>query len=179
VADGFNTLGSPGVLVALNAGMIAVGYARESSGAPGGVKLKQTGLVGLEAELFAVAATLALKEITGRARPDEQKGTTHFRPFSGGGSFASNHAAASFAVASVLADRYEYGWLAYAPAAAVAVSRMYSREHFLSDVVAGSLIGWGMGTFLSRRHRLESDWHMQPAMTLDGSGMGLTLRKQF
>jgi PAP2 superfamily len=179
VANAFNTLGSAEVLLAVNAGMIGLGYLHESYGYSSG--LKQTGLISLEAELFAVGASFALKEISGRSRPDRHEGTTHFDPFgNGSSSFVSTHAAASFAVASVLADRHEWGWLAYGVAGAVAGSRIYTQQHFASDVVAGSLIGWGIGRFLSRRHRDdERAWRVQPAALMDGSGFGIALGRRF
>ena len=179
VADGFNTVGNPTVLLAANVGMIAFGSFQESYGYS--TRLKQTGLISLEAEVFAMAATFGLKEISGRSRPDRHEGITKFDPFgNGGSSFTSAHAAASFAMASVLADRYESGWLAYGVAGAVAVSRVYTQQHFSSDVVAGGLIGWGIGRFLSRRHSDDVNaWRVQPAQLLDGSGMGMAIGRRF
>lgn len=180
LAVGFDKLGSVTTLVGLNAGLIAAGVAWESYGGSG--SLKQTGLVSLEAELFAVGVSFAIKEVTGRARPSEQEGATHFRPFGGDRSFPSSHAAGSFAVAAVIADRSDspVGWLAYGLATAVSVSRVYSGEHFLSDVVAGSLLGWGLGKFISIRHRADpTDWQISPASMGAGSGTGLLFSRQF
>jgi membrane-associated phospholipid phosphatase len=179
VAQTFNTLGSAEVLLAVNAGMIGMGYWQESYGYSSG--LKKTGLISLEAELFAVGASFALKEVTGRSRPERHEGTSHFEPFgNGSGSFVSTHAAASFAVASVLADRHEWGWLAYGVAGAVAGSRIYTQQHFASDVVAGGLIGWGIGRFLSRRHRDDGHaWRLQPAALMDGGGFGIAVGRKF
>lgn len=181
VTDGFNTFGSAGVLLGLNAGLIAIGVAKQSYG--GSSRLKDAGLISLEAELFAVAATAALKELTGRATPDKRQGTTHFRPFSGlDTSFPSAHAAASFAVATVFAERFEppVAWLAYGLASAVAVSRVYTDKHFASDVVVGGLIGWGLGKFLSRRHGVDpSEWRVRPMAMEHGRGGGLMVGKQF
>lgn len=181
VADGFNTFGSAGVLLGLNAGVIAIGVAKQSYG--GSSHLKDAGLISLEAEVFAVAATAALKELTGRATPDKGQGTTHFRPFSGfDTSFPSTHAAASFAVASVFAERFEppVGWVAYGLASAVAVSRVYTDKHFASDVVAGGLIGWGLGKFLSGRHPEQtSSWRLEPILMHSGMDLGLVVGKRF
>ncbi len=181
VADGFSTFGSAGTLAGLNAGVIAIGLARESYG--GDSKWKEAGLVGLEAEGFALAATALLKEITGRARPEANQGSTHFRPFTGlNSSFASSSAAASFAVATVFAERFDpaVGLVAYGLAAAVAGSRIYTNKHFTSDVVAGSLIGWGLGHFINRRHSGDpTDWQLQPMTMERGAGGGLMLGKRF
>lgn len=182
VADGLSTFGSAGTLAGFNAGVIAIGLVRESYG--GDSTWKEAGLVSLEAEAFAVAATAVLKEITGRARPEANQGSTHFRPFTGlSSSFASSSAAASFAVATVFAERFDspaVGLVAYGLAAAVAGSRVYTNKHFASDVVVGSLIGWGLGHFINRRHSEDpTDWQIQPMTMERGTGGGLMLGRKF
>jgi len=180
VASTFSDWGSPGALFGLNAGVIAIGVTRESYGASS--KLKDAGLVSLEAEGFAVVATSALKLVTGRARPESNEGTTHFHPFSGlDTSFASTHASASFAVATVFAERYEgVGWVAYPLAVLISGSRVYLDKHFSSDVVAGAFIGYGLGHFINSRHSADpTDWKISP-LALEGElGGGLTIGKQF
>ncbi|MBM4123855.1 MAG: phosphatase PAP2 family protein [Nitrospira sp.] len=180
IADKVNTWGSPGTLLGLNAGVIAIGVAGESYGASS--KLKDTGLVSFEAEGFAIVATSALKLVTGRARPEANQGTTHFRPFTGlDGSFASTHASASFAVATVFAERYQgAGWLAYPIALAISGARVYTNKHFSSDVVAGALIGYGLGHFLNARHSDDpTDWKIRPMAMERGTGGGIMIGKQF
>lgn len=178
VALGFTDLGNPATLAGFNTGLIAIGAAIESSG--GTSALKQTGLVSLEAELFSVTAAFALNELFGRARPGAGQGPTHFNPFGGDDSFPSEHAVASFAVAAVLADRGPpaVGWLAYGVATAVSASRIYRDDHFLSDVVAGSLLGWGLGKFFSRLHppgAASSSWEIKPVAAGPGaSGVAIT-----
>ena len=144
-------LGS-GPLLGYTAAAIAIGVANESYG--GSSRLKETGLVSFEAEGFAISATSMLKFITGRARPDQNQGATHFRPFTGlDTSFASTTAASSFAMATVIAERYSgAGWVAYPLAGAVSAARVYTDKHFTSDVVAGALIGYGLGHFINRQH---------------------------
>lgn len=180
VADGFSAVGSAGTMAGVNVGVIALGLVNQSYG--GGSWVKEAGLVGLEAEVFAVAATAVLKEVSGRARPEQRLGATNFKPFSGNTSFGSTHAAASFAVASVFADRFDpaIGWLGYGFASAVAASRVYRDKHFSSDVVLGGLIGWGMGKFISRRHGADpDDWQVRPLALDHGVGTGLMIGKRF
>lgn len=180
IADKFSDWGGPGALLGLNAGVIAVGVASESYGASS--RLKDAGLVSLEAEGFAIAATAALKMITGRERPESSQGTTQFRPFSGlDTSLASTHAAASFAVATVFAERYEgAGWITYPLAVFISGSRVYLDKHFSADVVAGALIGYGLGHFLNMRHSGDpTDWQVRPLALESGLGGGITLGKQF
>ena len=180
VGDKFSAWGSPGALLGLNAGVIAIGVASESYGASS--KLKDTGLVSFEAEGFAIVATSALKLVTGRARPESNQGTTHFRPFTGlDTSFASTHASASFAVATVFAERYSgAGWIAYPLAMLISGSLVYTNKHFSSDVVAGALIGYGLGHFINARHSATpTDWQVRPMALEHGLGGGLTIGKQF
>jgi membrane-associated phospholipid phosphatase len=129
-----------------------------------------------------LASVFVVKEFVGRATPDQGKGTTHFRPFSGDDSFPSGHAAVSFATAAVFADRFDQPVpaIAYGLATAVALSRVYNDKHFLSDVAAGSVLGWIIGKTLSMRHRDgDSDIEIRP-LTLDrGQPMGLMVVKPF
>lgn len=179
--DKVNNWLGPSALAGINAGVVVIGLTTEEFG--GSNKLKRTGLIGLEAEAFAVVAATALKVVTGRARPDANEGATHFKPFSGlDTSFPSGHAAASFAVATVFAERYPgpVAWTAYTLAATVSFARLYTNQHWTSDVVAGALIGWGMGYFLSKRHAEEpDDWHIRPITMDRGMGAGVAIGKAF
>jgi undecaprenyl-diphosphatase len=61
-------------------------------------------------------------------------------------SFPSGHTAASFAAATVLAMAYPSARpLLFATATAVGVSRIHLGHHFPSDVIAGGLLGAGLG----------------------------------
>ncbi len=90
-------------------------------------------------------ATVALKALFGRERPDESGGSTVFRPLRArDASFPSGHTSAAFAVAHSLArDRpKDRVWL-YGAAALVGVARVRARRHFASDVFAGAALGVG------------------------------------
>jgi membrane-associated phospholipid phosphatase len=74
-----------------------------------------------------------LKRITDRTRPD---GSNDY-------SFPSGHAAGAFAAATVIAREHgrAVGALAYGAAAAAGYARLANNKHYLSDVVAGAIIG--------------------------------------
>ena len=80
-----------------------------------------------------------LKRSTNRGRPDG----THRRS---NAAFPSSHVANAFAVAVLLSRRWRAGTPAFlALAALVACSRLYLDRHWLSDVVAGALLGAALG----------------------------------
>jgi membrane-associated phospholipid phosphatase len=102
----------------------------------------ETGLLSGEAALNSLLAVEAMKYSLGRQRPFQGDGTGPF--FQGGTSFPSEHAAAAWAVAGVIAHEYP-GPLtkiaAYGLASLVSFSRVRAKQHFNSDVFIGGLIG--------------------------------------
>ena len=83
----------------------------------------------------------------GRSRPSEELGSTSFNGFtnqSAQSGFASNHVTAAFALVTPFAQRYQQPWL-YGLAATSALGRIQNREHFLSDTLAGGLLGYAIG----------------------------------
>jgi membrane-associated phospholipid phosphatase len=118
-------------------------------------KLRETGFLGAEALVDALAVSQVLKATTGRQRPLEGDGGGHF--FHGGDGFPSGHTIESFSLASVIAHQYHdkktVVVLAYGLATVIAASRFTARQHFASDVVAGGAMGWFIGRYVSERHR--------------------------
>jgi membrane-associated phospholipid phosphatase len=182
VADGFNTIGSPAGILGLNVGLIAIGVTNWSYA--GDSRVKDAALVSLESEVFSVGAVLVVKEIFGRARPyqSQDKGASHFSPFSSNDSLPSGHAAVSFATAAVFADRFEQPipLIAYGLASAVALARVYTDQHFASDVVAGGALGWIIGKALSARHPAsDSTIDIYPLAFDRGGALGIMVVKHF
>lgn len=111
---------------------------------------------------------LPLKEVTGRARPEEGLGSRHFEPFHGD-SFPSGHTAQAFAMASVLsahADRTWVSCVSFGAASLVGLARIEQRQHYLSDVVAGGLLGTAIGFGVAGRnlelrskHKIQASFH--------------------
>jgi membrane-associated phospholipid phosphatase len=96
---------------------------------------------------FACAGLVefTIKHLVGRARPD---GALHGIVIAGPtfapdvDSFPSGHATSVFAVAAVFATFYpRLSWLLYLLAAAIAAGRVYLGRHYVSDIMAGALIG--------------------------------------
>ena len=98
--------------------------------------------------ISGVIVTPVLKKVFGRSRPNAGQGPHDFDPFQGGASFPSGHATQAFAVASVIATEYPNPWVqvaCYVPATLVLYARMRHDAHWASDVMAGALIGYGVG----------------------------------
>jgi len=113
----------------------------------------ETGVLAGEAAIGSFAVDTALEYSLGRARPDQNGGLGHF--YKGGSSFPSNHSAVAWSIASVVAHEYP-GPLtqiaAYGFAAAVSASRVVGKQHFPSDALVGSAMGWLIGRQVYRAH---------------------------
>src|SRR5262250_430401 len=114
---------------------------------------RETGFLAGEAALNSFVVVEAMKYPLGRERPFQDNGNGNF--FSGGTSFPSEHAAASWAVASVVAHEYPGPLtkiLAYGLATFVSYARYRARQHFPSDVFIGSVIGNMVAEDIYNRH---------------------------
>jgi hypothetical protein len=103
---------------------------------------RETGFLAGEAALNSLVVVEGMKYSFGRQRPNEGNGNGQF--FQGGVSFPSEHAAAAWSVAGVVAHEYPGPLtkiMAYGLASLVDISRLRARQHFPSDVVVGSVIG--------------------------------------
>lgn len=121
---------------------------------------RETGLLTSEAAINALFVSTALQTAFRRARPQDN-GAGDF--FHGGSSFPSNHSAVAWAAASVVAREYP-GWgtklLSYGLASAISAARVGGRQHFASDVVLGSTLGWFIGNQVYRtRHDPDLPGH--------------------
>ena len=115
--------------------------------------LQEAGLLSGEAAINATGVTYLFKEITQRQRPLEGNRNGDF--FTGGASFFSEHSAIAWSIASVWAHEYP-GWLsqtaAYGLASAITITRVTAQQHFPSDVIVGSALGWYFGRQVYRAH---------------------------
>lgn len=125
-----------GAMIGGAGGMWLLGHLKHNS------HWTETGFLAGEAAASSLADVEFLKFSLGRARPFQGNGTGSF--FQGGTSFPSEHAAAAWSVAGVIAHEYP-GPLskiaAYSLAALIDFSRVRGKQHFPSDVFVGSLAG--------------------------------------
>src|ERR1044072_9199141 len=133
-------------------------------------RARETGLLSAEALVNSMIVETALKGITQRARPTTGRERSEF--FDGGNSFPSGHSTQAWAVATVIAN--EYGdkravqIAAYGTAAVVSVARFTGHKHYLSDVVAGSALGYMIGKYVYTTHHrgpLTTDSLWRPIIT--------------
>jgi membrane-associated phospholipid phosphatase len=122
--------------------------------ARGDARLRETGLLAAEALIDDSAVFPVIKVVTERTRPRKDLGRGRF--FHGGFSFPSGHAMSVWSLAAVVGDEYKERPLVrfgvYGLAAVVSASRFTGRNHFLSDVLVGSAIGYGIGRYVYRTH---------------------------
>lgn len=117
--------------------------------------------------LLAGGAAEVVKLLVRRLRPGHDLGVYHFRPWEWpfwngiGLGFPSSHTAVAFAAAAVLGRMYPaIRWLTLVAAGGCLLARVLSHAHYLSDAVAGALIGeasaatiWAWHCYNQRRLR--------------------------
>jgi hypothetical protein len=116
-------------------------------------------------------STVAIKGIADTQRPSNGFQDGRF-------GFPSFHASSSFAIAANIETWYGWpaGLPAYALAGLVGWSRIDQREHDLSDVVFGSLLGYTIGksVALSRVAAAESRWRVSPWFEANHAASGVS-----
>ena len=148
--------GLTGLFIAAPVAFYGIGHLRHNRDA------EQTGMAGGEAILDSIAVNQVFKIASRRERPtlDNAKGKFFQSGVGFDSAFASNHSVIAWSSAAVIASEYS-GWLtkvtAYGLATGVSVSRVVGRDHFPSDVLVGSAVGWMIGRYVHRRHQPEAD----------------------
>ncbi len=118
-------------------------------------RARETGLLSTEALIDSALVAGALKTVSQRQRPPVDHTSGEF--FDGGSSFPSGHAISAWSVATVISKEYgQHRPLvrlgAYGLATAISLSRFTGRKHFLSDVLVGSAMGYGIGRYVYQEH---------------------------
>jgi membrane-associated phospholipid phosphatase len=144
--------------------------------------LRKTALMSLES--FAIGGIIAggLKFVFGRHRPLAQQGAFDFQFFSNKNhehSFPSGHSIAAFSVASVIAGESDspiVGAVSYGLASLVALSRVNNNEHWASDIVFGSLLGYFIGKQVLALNRPSTTNKPTLSFSPGPGGFSLSLR---
>jgi len=117
-------------------------------------RARETGLLSAEAILDGAIVAHGLKAITQRVRPLDGNDRSEF--FDGGSSFPSGHSVETWSLATIIAEEYSdhraVQVAAYGAATAVSLSRFTGHKHYLSDVLVGSAIGFGIGHYVYHAH---------------------------
>jgi len=134
----YNTISTAGVAGLIGGGtaMWLLSYPKRNQ------HWRETGFLAGEAAVNSLVAVESFKYSLGRQRP--MQGNGNGDSFSRGVSFPSEHSAAAWAVASVVAHEYPgplTKLVVYSLAGLVDYSRFRARQHFPSDILIGSVIG--------------------------------------
>lgn len=163
----FSGLSSPAVLLGLTSIGYFLGEVQNSS------RTRTAFLLAGESLILTELMIQSLKTAVGRARPYLMEGAFSFHPLTFRGkwhSFPSGHSAAAWAVATSLASCSKNRYLDlvfYVLASGVSVSRVLLDKHYISDVVAGGLIGYFIAKTITKRPQ-------SPSASTDKLGISLT-----
>lgn len=165
--------------------------------ASGNEKAQITGLQSAKALAYSyVISQLLLKSITGRQRPlpsgsnDTADGVYTDDPYRFGRFHApsgnaeqyatampSFHFTAYFAVAKVYQRAYDNYWVPYSLAAVGLASNIRGHRHWVSDMVAGALVGTAIGMAVSDAEATdETDIKVAPYLDEHGAGLQIYAR---
>ncbi len=172
LASAFRRVGQPEIYAALPAAMLTTGLltGRDDILRAGG-RLAASVVV-------ATAGFETMKLVSGRARPDTDRGAWAFSPFSGNGSFPSGHSTVAFALATSLSHELHNPIATvalYAAATGTAWSRIYNARHWGSDVVFGAALGIASAEIVHGRWKV---FGLRPPgflLTPDGRGVKASL----
>jgi len=121
-------------------------------------RARETGLLAGEALIDSAIVVTSIKTITQRTRPTGGVSRSDF--FDGGSSFPSGHSIQAWTLATIVANEYHdkpvVQIAAYGIASAVSVARFTGRNHYLSDVLVGSAMGFGIGRYVYRTHHRKA-----------------------
>jgi len=121
---------------------------------------RQAGILTGESMVDGVVIEEALKVASMRERPGVDDARGHFFQSNVGidSSFPSSHSLLAWSAASALTGEYPAFWTQfalYSAATGVSLTRVMGQQHFPSDVVVGSSLGWLIGHNVVRRHHRE------------------------
>jgi membrane-associated phospholipid phosphatase len=134
---------------------VALAGAAAGAFALGDTRMQNIGLISLESIAGAAALSIGAKHIVGRARPGEEQGPWARTAKKADASFPSNHSTIAFAAVTPFAQEYDAPWL-YGLAAVGSMGRVANRQHWVSDVVGGGVLGYVVGNWLWNAQRSDA-----------------------
>ncbi|WP_433975105.1 phosphatase PAP2 family protein [Tunturiibacter lichenicola] len=125
---------------------------------------REAGILGGEALVDGVVVEQAMKLIFWRERPAVNNAHGLFFQSDAGvdSSFPSAHSVLAWSSAAVIAGEYPSHWTqlaVYTLATGVSLTRVLGQEHFPTDVIVGSAVGWLVGHYVYRAHHKPSVHH--------------------
>lgn len=121
-------------------------------------RARETGILIAEGAIDSIVVFSALKVATQRSRPDTGSERSEF--FDGGSSFPSGHSTQAWSMATIIANEYHdkraVQIAAYSIASAVSFARFTGGSHYISDVLVGSALGYGIGKYVYTAHHRKS-----------------------
>jgi membrane-associated phospholipid phosphatase len=147
-------LGSALYLIPISGALYAAGRLADER------NVRDAGIGCMAAEVSSSALRVLIQLAVNRDRPRESVDPHHVSPFWNprykGHAFPSGHVANPMACASFVANRFELG--AAEPAmfvyvAALALARIADGQHWASDVIGGSALGFAIGKALADRQQ--------------------------
>jgi hypothetical protein len=123
----------------------------------GNAHARETGILAGEALLNGLAVEQGVKLMTWRERPqvDDSKGKFFQGDAGIDSSFPSSHSVLAWSSAAVIADEYpsrKVQFAVYTLATGVSLTRVLGQQHFPSDVLVGSALGWMVGHYVFKKH---------------------------
>jgi hypothetical protein len=121
----------------------------------------ETGILSGEAMVDSLVVDEVMKAVTMRERPtlDNAKGRFFQSSVGLDSSFPSTHSMIVWSSAAVIASEYSGPMTkitAYGLATGLSAARVLARQHFPSDVLVGSAVGWLVGRYVFRKHHSEN-----------------------
>jgi len=118
---------------------------------------QEAGILSGEAILDGLVVEQGMKLVFWRERPSTDHGRGRFFQTSVGvdSSFPSSHSMLAWSSAAVIAGEYPSRWAQlgiYSMATGVSLTRVLGQEHFPSDALVGSAVGWLVGRYVYRKH---------------------------
>lgn len=169
--------------IAIGAALYAGGFGFDAQ------EVRVTGRMLVEAIAIAGVITSVVKSVAGRSRPFLEEGAWMFRPGQMDNarlSFPSGHATVAWAMSSVLASRIDHPVASvalYTLAAATCLQRIDRDQHWASDVLLGSAIGFSVGRAIVRMHESRTaeqasanTWEVYPLLGASRNGLAFTVR---